>query len=456
MDSAPSIWFVNQHYWPDVASTGQHLTDLAEHLAGEGFHTSVLCSTAGYRGGLLNEAPCETRNGVRIRRLRVPGFGRGRLLGRATDYCVFHADAARAVWSLSAERPPDLVVSLTTPSLLPVTMRAVCAKRRIKYGIWAMDLHPDVESTLRLLPAAPLLSRPLSAASAWAYRGADFVVAIGPTMADRIVATRQVAPKQVLHIPVWSDRTEVHPIPVRQNTLRRDLGYEDDDLVVMYSGNAGLAHDFKAVVDAMDRLRGEEKIHFLFIGGGPRRREIEDAALRLGLPRFRYLEYFPRSKLAQSLSIGDVHLLVLRRDMAGLVAPSKLYGSMAAGRPTIMVGPAASDPALLIRGENVGVVIDPQAASSPGALLADNIERLCSDSRTRRMLGERARTAFIDRYERSTACAAWTQIIEKTLECSGRSRLPREMVPFPREGSAPQDRVDELGMDSPTALRHVD
>ena len=36
------LLLVNQHYYPDVASTGQHLTDLAEYLAQEGYLVEVL------------------------------------------------------------------------------------------------------------------------------------------------------------------------------------------------------------------------------------------------------------------------------------------------------------------------------------------------------------------------------------------------------------------------------
>ena len=32
VDVPAKLLLVNQHYYPDVASTGQHLTDLAEHL----------------------------------------------------------------------------------------------------------------------------------------------------------------------------------------------------------------------------------------------------------------------------------------------------------------------------------------------------------------------------------------------------------------------------------------
>lgn len=54
MATPSPLLFVNQYYWPDVACTGQHLTDLAEHLAASGFNVEVLsasgCHLAGQSG----------------------------------------------------------------------------------------------------------------------------------------------------------------------------------------------------------------------------------------------------------------------------------------------------------------------------------------------------------------------------------------------------------------------
>ena len=41
-----SLLFVNQHYAPDVAATGQCLADLAEYLADTGYHVDVLAGHA--------------------------------------------------------------------------------------------------------------------------------------------------------------------------------------------------------------------------------------------------------------------------------------------------------------------------------------------------------------------------------------------------------------------------
>lgn len=409
MPAEPWVLFVNQHYWPDVASTGQHLTDLAEHLSGTGFRVSVLCSRGDYRGGALRAPAREVRNGVRIRRLGVPGFGRGRLAGRAADYAAFHAGAALRA---ALEPRPHLVVSLTTPSLLPATVRAACALRGVPYGIWAMDLHPEVEDRLGLLPGGRAVSAPLHAASRAGYAGAGFVVTLGPHMARRIEG-KGVPRGRIREIPVWNRGSVIRPLARRENPLRRELGYGEDDLVVLYSGNAGLAHRFEEVLGAAHLLRDRSDVHFLFVGGGPRRPEVERRATRLELPRFRYVDYFDREDLGRSLSTGDVHLLTLRPDMAGLVAPSKLYGSMAAGRPVVMVGPQASDPAHVITRERVGAVIrhGPKAAER----LAERLRAYADDPVLRARQGARARAVFLKRYEKSVCCDEWTTLLSEMM-----------------------------------------
>ena len=37
------ILLLNAHYWPDTASSGQHLTNLGEELARQGHEVRVIC-----------------------------------------------------------------------------------------------------------------------------------------------------------------------------------------------------------------------------------------------------------------------------------------------------------------------------------------------------------------------------------------------------------------------------
>src|SRR5881227_3171784 len=108
--SAARLLLVNQHYYPDVASTGQHLTDLAEHLAREGYAVEVLTGRGKYVAGKMNAPMREVRNGVTIRRLRTTSFGRSSHVGRIVDYLSFYV---KVLVALLFGRRRDGVLFLT-------------------------------------------------------------------------------------------------------------------------------------------------------------------------------------------------------------------------------------------------------------------------------------------------------------------------------------------------------
>src|SRR5262245_30238668 len=180
-----SVLFINQHYYPDLASTGQHLTDLAEHLAGNGFDVEVLASRGRYLAGQLTVPNAETRNGVLVRRVRTTAFGRSKHLGRLVDYASFYLCV---FVTLMFSRRRDGVVFLTTPPLLGFLGAVALWLRGQRYGIWSMDLHPDAEIASGMLRRGGLMARLLTWMNAVGYRNADFVVDLGAHMKARIVA----------------------------------------------------------------------------------------------------------------------------------------------------------------------------------------------------------------------------------------------------------------------------
>ena len=354
------LLFINQHYYPDVASTGQHLTDLAEYLAARGAEVRVLTGRAHYVDGHLEAPPRESRNGVAIRRFRTTTFGRGSRLGRIADYGTFYVRALSALLTVPADGEL-VVVFLTTPPMLAVMgwFVAVLRLRRFRYGIWSMDLHPDAEIAAGMLRPTSPLGRVLAWLDERAFRGAAFIVDLGPYMKRRIVA-KGVPESRTHTIPVWghAESTSTRPL------LRAELGLEGR-FVVMYSGNAGVVHEFGDILAAMRLLRDEPSIYFLFAGGGPRRAEIEAFAQEARLTNFSYRPYFAREELGDALAVGDVHLISLGAPFVGVSVPGKLYGIMAAGRPALFVGPSSCETADTIRDAACGLVVDPACGSAP-------------------------------------------------------------------------------------------
>jgi putative colanic acid biosynthesis glycosyltransferase WcaI len=411
------ILFVNQYYWPDHASTAQHLTDLAEFLAENGLECHVLASQGRYKPGEPRPAAFEIHEGVHIHRVPATSLGRRGTWARMTDYMSFYSGALCKALFLPRF---DLVVTLTTPPIIGLIGTILKHLRGSRHIVWSMDLHPDASMALGRMSPRSAFGRLMYALSGSVYRRADKVVVLGPFMADRI-ALKQVAAEKIATIPVWSRRDEIYPLPREANHLRKSLALEGS-FVAMYSGNLGLAHSFDEFLEAARRLRHRPDIVFLFVGDGPRKGQVEAARDSEGLTNIRLLAPVPRNCLHGSLSLADVHLISMRPQMNGIVVPGKLYGAMAAGRPIIFIGPEHCEPADTIRNAGCGFTLPAGDASS----LVQSLELLASDKSLARRMGERARTSFIAHYEQRLCCMRWSELIEENLPWQRQDRrIPR-------------------------------
>jgi colanic acid biosynthesis glycosyl transferase WcaI len=409
------LLFINQYYWPDHASTAQHLADLAESLVAAGHECHVLCGQGQYKPGTPRPPAHEVRNGVHIHRVPATSLGRRSTLTRMVDYLSFYARAL-----IAALRMPrcDVVVTLTTPPIIGLAGTLLRRLKGSRHAYWSMDLHPDASLALgRMSPRNPVV-----AALAWlsdaVYRQADKVIVLGPYMADRIKA-KGVRPERIAAVPVWSRRDEIYPVPRAGHPLRTKLGLADQ-FVAMYSGNLGLAHSSDEFLEAARRLRERSDITFLFVGDGPRMADVRAAKERERLDNVRLLDYFPRSELHASLSIADVHLISMRREMTGIVVPGKLYGAMASGRPTLFVGPEHCESADTVRKAGCGLTL--RLGDVDG--LVDALTRLSADPQEAARLGQLGRSAFLDAFERESCCARWNSLIESLLRTTRTAHAP--------------------------------
>jgi colanic acid biosynthesis glycosyl transferase WcaI len=400
--------FVNQHYAPDVASTGQHLTDLAEYLAAAGVPVEVVTGRAHYAGGMLDASAGELRHGVRVRRFRTAGLGRRSRLGRIADYAVFYGQVAWTAWMGDAR---EGTIYLTTPPLLGVIGWIGKTVRGRRYGIWSMDLHPDAEIAAGMLRPKSALSRVLNWLNDRGYRHADFVVDLGPYMRERLLA-KGVGRDRMSTIPVWGAAPADGAASAASGVALRGRLGAGDATVVMYAGNAGVVHEFGPILEAMRLMRDEPGVRFVFAGGGPRRPEIEAYARTHNLRNFTYIDYVSRDDLAGTLAAADVHLISLRSPFAGISVPGKLYGIMAAARPALFVGPPACETADTIRSANCGMIVDP-AGDGAADRVAAAIRGWRANPEAARAAGARGLAAYLSRYQRAPNCAAFARVIEE-------------------------------------------
>lgn len=381
------VVLLNQYYAPDTAATAQLLGDLGAGLAAAGHEVTAVCCSRAYADPSVRYPRRETVDGVAVRRTFSTGFGRGNPLGRACDYATFLLGATAA---LLFRRKPDVVVSLSTPPMVALLGWLLARLRGARSVYWVMDVYPDLAYELGVLRPGSTVSRVFDALTRFTLARSDAVVALGDTMAEHL---RARGARNVTAIHNWADGDAIRPLPSVDNPLRKEWDW-NGRFVALYSGNMGLAHEFDTMLDAAERLRDRDDIRFAFVGGGPRRAEFAREVERRGLANVELRPYVSRERLGHSLTAGDAHLVSLRERMPGLLVPSKIYGILAAGRPTLYVGPDRGEIADILREGKCGVRVavgDGERLAAAVAAYADDRTRAAED-------GRRARQAFDRRY----------------------------------------------------------
>src|SRR5262249_5520782 len=149
------------------------------------------------------------------------------------------------------------------------------------------------------------------------------------------------------------------------------------------------------------------RIAFVFVGGGAKRAQLEQEILRRQLTNVVMRPYQPRQRLAETLSIADLHLVSLRPELEGLIVPSKFYSNAAAGRPMLFIGAPDGEMARLIDGAGCGFTV----AFGNGKALMDRILQLANDPKLCASMGARARAAFEQHWNKERAIEQWDEIL---------------------------------------------
>lgn len=332
------LLLVNQYYPPDTAPTGQYLHQLARVLVERGHEVTVICSRRAYNGNSVYAAE-ETVDGVRVRRIFASGFGRKSGFGKILDYATFYLSLLSALFSPRSRA--DAILALTTPPHLGLLVKIAAGLKRAVRAHWVMDIYPDVLAAHGNLAASSLPYRLLAALTRFELRGSPLVFCLGDDMAARLNHHLRLPPDDrtvVESLPLWSDASLAPWDQAEPPSFRKENGWTERDLVLMYSGNMGRGHRFGEFIEAARATKNDRSTHWIFAGGGARKAEVEAAAKQEPDLNLRVLPYAPMEKLREHLCSADAHLVSLDSAWQGCMVPSKFQGIFAIGKPVIFVG----------------------------------------------------------------------------------------------------------------------
>lgn len=213
----------------------------------------------------------------------------------------------------------------------------------------------------------------------------DTCVAVNRRIAAELTAERGWPAERVPVIWPCGRRPESFPSPderprVRRE-LRRELGYEESDVVFLTAARMNAQKRPLDLVALAGRVRDLERVHFLIVGGGELEADVDAAIARAEGSRIRRLPF--RTDIPELVVAADVGCLV--SDFEGL--PVFMMECFQGERP--FLGTNVGDMGEVLRDSGGGLVVE-----EPGDL--EGLEaavRQLADAEARAELGERAREA---------------------------------------------------------------
>jgi len=330
------ITIVNQFFPPDFAATGQLLNQLSQGIVDGGFKTHILTGMPAYAFSTLDAERLEFDDGRCIRRTSASRLWPKQIKGRAINGILFILRTLLRLMRRS--RRSQLVIWTTEPPYMPIIAWIVSFITRTPYILILYDIYPDVLFSLKILREKSLLVKAWKLFNKLSYINSKGIVVLSEPMKSLVVREYCADDNKVTIIPSWSDPAHIKPLDKSDNwfVAKHNL---HNKFVVMYSGNMGRCHDLVTIVGAALILRAKSEIVFMFIGNGPQKDRVRKLKEDLELDNIILVPYQEYCDIPFTLAAADLSIVSIATGLDSVVAPSKLYGHLAAGSPVAVIAP---------------------------------------------------------------------------------------------------------------------
>ncbi|MDU1337665.1 MAG: glycosyltransferase family 4 protein [Clostridium butyricum] len=352
------------YFYPDVASTGQILTELCDGLK-ENFDITVICVVPSYSGKIDEKYKKhrfyeEEIGNIKIIRVRVPEFNKSRKVSRIINLISYFINAIIATFNLQKQ---DYVFSISQPPILGGLLGVIgkfIKKGKLIYNI--QDFNPEQTIAVGYSKNKFLVNIALYL-DKFSCKMSNKIILVGrdmqQTLNNRFV--KSYLPNNIV-INNWIDEKSIYPLSNNNTTVYefKERYNLQNKFVIMYSGNIGLYYDLENLIKIIGEFNNRDDVKFAFVGDGTIKKNIENYALENNLKNVVFIPYQEKSDLNYSLNAADVHFVVNSKGIKGISVPSKLYGVMACGKMILGILEKGSEARIIIEESGCGICSEPE------------------------------------------------------------------------------------------------
>lgn len=397
------IIIITQHFYPDLASTAQLMTDLSKGLTNKGYCIEVFTQKT---------EKTKLTDGTHLEKVTVlysPYLSLldKSLLSKAINSLIFLVSGLLYIIFQVPHNNPILIAS--NPPFSGILGLYFRLFKKGKFFFILQDIFPESAVLCGIIKHQSILFKLFSYITYLICIFSQSTIVLSQSMKFFLEKKyfKLKEKKKLAIIENWSIE-DVEYCKNKQNKFA--IQYQINDVfTLLYSGNLGRLHDIESITKAAHLLY-DIPIQFVFIGDGSKKQALEQYVQEHQLKNILLLPFQPRDLLSQSLTACDVSLVSLIEGAEEIIAPCKLYGMLAAGRAILSISSTGSYIDQLLNEYNCGINCPPHNPQQ----LADTITKLAADPERVIAMGKRARQLYEEKYTFSRALDEYEKLLFNT------------------------------------------
>ena len=385
-ESGKVIWIVNHYAGSRIHGMEYRHYYLAQQFRRMGLRPVIICASFHHLLTKLPEERTAEVDGVPYVWIKACRYDRNDSK-RVLNMVEF--SARLALRSLRELPRPEVVIASSPHPFAAFNGHRLAKRHGAKFIFEVRDLWP-----LTILEVGGHSPRhPFVRAMAWAerlgYEQCYYTVSLLGGAKDYMVA-HGLDEGKFVYIPNGIDpqalQKDVEPLPAEHGQVIQSLK-ERDKLIILYSGSHGVVNAVENLIEAAGLLTDEPAVHFLLVGQGPEKEQLQRRVQQAGLQNVTFLPPVARSQMAALTQAADLGYIGLqKKDLFRYgVSPNKLFEYMSAGLPILFAIDTMHDEVAEARCGFSIPAEDPQT-------LADTVRRITQMPKDDlREMGERGR-----------------------------------------------------------------
>lgn len=308
-------------------------------------------------------------------------------------------------------RDIDVILIASTPptqGLLGVLLKRL---KKAKFVYNLQDIFPESLASTGLAKQDSFFWRAGRWMENYIYGSADSVVVISESYRRNIIE-KGVPEAKIEVIYNWIEEDKVFPVVREQNVLIDRYNLDPKKFYVTYCGNIGLTQNMDLLAEVAKDLEVEEGIQFVLIGKGVYKSELEGRMEANKAKNIRLLPLQPYEDIAHVFSLGDIGLVISKKNVGKNSLPSKTWSIMSAERPVLASYDLASELCSIISEAKCGVCVPPNDKEE----LKKAILSMYASRSSLVKMGRNGREYALKKLSKATGTAKFIDVINRVLE----------------------------------------